>query len=480
MTRLRPLAGLRAAVIGLALALTAVSCGVEQGGVVARADVIEVRPAGGTATIDVLDNDLTGPDRSLTGIGEHPGHLLVIDYARSGLVAVRALRSAAGAEYVVPYGMRSGGVAGDGVLIVRVVDPTSPPPVIGPTTPSTPPSTPSTPSSTPSSTQRPATTAPPPTTPSSPTTVPTTPSTSGSTTSSSITASSTTVSIDPPVITGLVASDVGETSAQISFRTSTCTTARYVGSGLSHESPGWPDADARCWTSHSHRFTGLVPGSTYSVAVGVRDREAQTATATVTFTTVPRPDPPPVVTELRVSEINQTSAWVSFTTETCTTARYLGHGLLHESPGWPDANARCWTDHGHRFTGLTPGTTYTVAVQVRDRFGQAATGGPITFTTADPPPPPTITALVASDVDEASAQVSFRTNTCTTARYAGSGLLHESPGWPDANVQCWTDHGHDFTGLTSATTYTVSVEVRDRFGRTASATISFTTDYVIS
>ncbi len=284
---------------------------------------------------------------------------------------------------------------------------------------------------------------------------------------------------DPaPVISGLKGSSVGTTSARAVFTTNTCTTATYSGSIGSHTSPGWPDANARCWTDHGTTFTGLQPDTTYSVTVEVRDKQGRSTSKSVNITTEKgdgTTPPAPVISGLSAA-VTETTARVTFTTNTCTTATYSGSIGSHTSPGWPDANVRCWTSHETTFTGLQPGTTYSVSVEVRDKQGRSATkslsvktdGGGGTV-------PIVISGLSGAGVTETSAQVVFSTNTCTTATYSGSIGSHTSPGWPDANARCWTSHGTTFTGLNPGQTYSVTVEVRDKQGRAATKSLSVTT-----
>ena len=103
----------------------------------------------------------------------------------------------------------------------------------------------------------------------------------------------------------------------------------------------------------------------------------------------------------------------------------------------------------------------------------------------DSAPPPEISALRTSSIGDTEATVGFTTNVCATARYdyvaddgSDSGA-HIAIGYPDANVDCWTDHAALLGVWTSAlipdTSYTVTVKVIDKDGNTDTATIRFQT-----
>ncbi len=114
---------------------------------------------------------------------------------------------------------------------------------------------------------------------------------SSSTTSETVQTSSLTtgtIIVQPepdPVVSGLKA-DVSGLTVEITFTTSTCTSARYVDAinDLRHESPGWPDAASRCWTSHARAFA-VEANTSYQVTIYLRNQAGDAFMAgPVTFT----------------------------------------------------------------------------------------------------------------------------------------------------------------------------------------------------
>ena len=169
---------------------------------------------------------------------------------------------------------------------------------------------------------------------------------------------------------------------------------------------------------------------------------------------------------------------VAFSSSRCSAVRWIGpEGVEYSSPGWPDASKGCWEDHERTFTALAAGETHTVQVEVVDMDGHT---GEAEHSFVPPEEManmggPTVINWNAA-VTDTSAKVTFRASTCTNSIWTGpNGEALPSLGWPDATVRCWTDHGHEFTNLAPATTYTISVDLRDTEARSGHDEFSFTT-----
>ncbi len=131
-----------------------------------------------------------------------------------------------------------------------------------------------------------------------------------------------------------------------------------------------------------------------------------------------------------------------------------------------------------------PGST-VVRYQIETECGTSSAPVTITIEADEVVPDPEISALATTDIGDTTATVGFVTNTCTNARYSyvaddGSDSgSHAGVGYPDASVQCWTDHAALLGTWTSAlkpnTSYTVSIDVIDVDGNTDIATIRFQT-----
>lgn len=88
----------------------------------------------------------------------------------------------------------------------------------------------------------------------------------------------------PPVITGLMISDITETSATVTWNTTELSSSEVLLSGITD-----PFINATRVTDHSLSCTGLQPGTTYAITAASTDLAGFAGTASTTFTTVALP-----------------------------------------------------------------------------------------------------------------------------------------------------------------------------------------------
>ena len=157
------------------------------------------------------------------------------------------------------------------------------------------------------------------------------------------------------------------TSVAVSNVTATTATLSFVGgtSATGYTVTTTPATTTQTVTASPVTLTGLTTGVTYTVSVQSSCASAATSTAaTVTFSTTP----PPAcneVTGFTFSNVTGTSATVSFTA-TSAAGSYLVTLL-------PGNTTQTVTGPTASFTGLTPGTAYTVIVQTNCSGGGIAT-----------------------------------------------------------------------------------------------------------
>jgi uncharacterized protein YdaL len=128
-------------------------------------------------------------------------------------------------------------------------------------------------------------------------------------------------------------------------------------------------------------------------------------------------------------------------------------------------------------TALTPSTTYTFTVTARDAAGNASVpSDPVTVTTATPPPPPDTTPPSAPGAPTVGTVTSTSAALTWTASTDNVGVVsYQVAGGP--TVVTSAAPGTTLTGLTPATTYTVTVTAYDAAGNVsvASGPAVFTT-----
>jgi hypothetical protein len=209
-------------------------------------------------------------------------------------------------------------------------------------------------------------------------------------------------------ITAPIAACGAPTSVAVSGITATSATVSFVGgtSATGYTITTSPATTTRTVTASPVTLTGLTTGVTYTVSVQSNCAGAATSTATsATFSTTP----PPVCNEVSgftFTNVTGTSGTVNFTA-TSAAGSYLVTLL-------PGNSTQTVTGTTASFTGLTPGTAYTVIVQTNCSAGGIATTS-ATFGTK-----PTN--------DECANAIAITSNpTCVTTAGSISGATQSQP-----------------------------------------------------
>jgi YD repeat-containing protein len=208
----------------------------------------------------------------------------------------------------------------------------------------------------------------------------------------------------------------------------------------------------------SQSFPSLTPGTTYTVNVEAEDASGNIGPpSTVTFTTGPTAPGTPTA-----SNITGNSATVSWS---AASDSYGVAGYSYQ------LNGGSWSAFSNvlsvNLSGLSYGTSYTVAVRAEDPSGNVGSTSTGTFTTG----PTTPGTPTASGITGASATVSW---TASSDSFGVTGYSYQ------VNGGAWSSYSNvlsvSLTGLSYGTTYTVGVRAQDNPGNiSAIATGSFTT-----
>src|SRR3990172_3617815 len=238
--------------------------------------------------------------------------------------------------------------------------------------------------------------------------------TSGNESSDSNEASKTidTVDATPPVISGVYASNVTQTSAVINWTTNEASTS-LVEYGTTTSYGFSPTLDPKAETAHSVTLTGLSPSMVYNYRVKSTDASGNpSVSGNYTFTTSDTPDTtPPVISGVYASNVTQTSAVVNWTTNEASTS-LVEYGTTTSYGFSTTLDPTAETAHSVTLTGLSPSTVYNYRVKSTDASGNPSVSGNYTFTTSDTPDttPPVISGVYASNVTQTSAVVNWTTN----------------------------------------------------------------------
>ncbi|WP_297363875.1 NAD(P)H-dependent oxidoreductase subunit E, partial [Thauera sp.] len=121
--------------------------------------------------------------------------------------------------------------------------------------------------------------------------------------------------LTPPVISNVASGNITQTSATITWDTDEASDAQ-VEYGLTAAYGASSPLNANFLTAHSVVLSGLTAGTTYHYRVKSRDAAGNLATSNdFTFTTLSGVPELPVISNVAVSDITQTTAQVSFTTD---------------------------------------------------------------------------------------------------------------------------------------------------------------------
>jgi len=278
-----------------------------------------------------------------------------------------------------------------------------------------------------------------------------------------------TVSAGPPtipVISAVASGSIATTSAVITWTTDQPSTSQ-AEYGTTTAYGSLSSLNSSPVTSHSIILTGLTPGTTYDYAVSSTDSAGTATSANFTFATLP---PAPVISAVTASNINTTSATISWTTdqpsssqvEFGTTAAYGSSSALSSSPV---------TSHAVILTGLTPGTTYNYAVISADPGGSTTSAN---FTFMTQASLPVISNVTVSAVTTSSATITWSTDQPSSSQIeygttVSYGLLST------LNSSLVTSHSVTLTGLTPGTNYDYVVMSADSAGATTSVNSTFAT-----
>jgi DNA-binding beta-propeller fold protein YncE len=208
-------------------------------------------------------------------------------------------------------------------------------------------------------------------------------------------------------------------------------------------------------TSHSVTMTGLLPGTEYNIKVQSRDSRANLATDDNggfghTFTTLDVAAP--VISARSVSNIGQSGATITWTTDIAGDSRVLYGDSFEYIAGSPDTG----TSHSVALTGLLPSTTYKYKLQsvsadsVVGEDSNSDAG--YTFTTLAEAPP-AISNVDATPVTQYSATIVWNTDASSDSKVYFGDNYATIVGDPTMV----TTHSVTISGLTADTAYTYKV-----------------------
>lgn len=296
-----------------------------------------------------------------------------------------------------------------------------------------------------------------------------------------------------PVVSEITASGVTRTQATVSWTTDEATT--YT---LYYEATTPVDLEtAESMTSEALAesnevtFTFLLPETTYYVVVVATDAAGnETTTEEFSFTTeteVVVDETAPVLSDIVTSDVTDTGATLSWTTDEETTyVAYYSTETPVDTEIADSAADDVLAESGEEtLTELLPETTYYVVIVAADEAGNEATSAEQSFTTEAEvvidETAPVLSDIVTSGVTTTEATLSWTTDEATsyTLYYATTSPVDLETA-DSVNSDVLSESGEvTLTDLLSETDYFVVIVATDEAGNEATSTEqSFTTEAV--
>jgi hypothetical protein len=291
---------------------------------------------------------------------------------------------------------------------------------------------------------------------------------SQSTTSPNATFSTPATTATPPYVGYVAAWGINNTGAIVTWSTDVAASAQLAygtSTALGQMSPLQPALTA----SHGVTLTGLASGTTYYfVAQSTAANGATGYSAVMSFTTTgQQTTPPPVISNLTVSGITNTTATITWTTDEASTSQ-ANYGVTTTYTLSSTLDPTLVTSHSVTLTGLTPGTLYDFDVMSTNSVSLSTTSSNATFTTTGTAPGPVITNVSSSGVTSGTATIAWTTDE------ASSSVVNygTTTGYGSTTTQAplVTTHSVTLTGLTANTTYNFDVASANAANTTTAST----------
>ncbi|MEK7452570.1 MAG: fibronectin type III domain-containing protein, partial [Patescibacteria group bacterium] len=199
-----------------------------------------------------------------------------------------------------------------------------------------------------------------------------------------------------PVLSGIVVSSIGKTSATVSWTTNEDSNSKvYYGLTSAFES-GFV-FDTVLTKTHSMILSGLSEGTTYSFQVRSADVSNNIATSSnYTFSTLD--ETVPVLSGIRVDSITRTAATIHWTTNEKANS-VLDYGLATDY-GTTKNDATLFESHTFVVSGLASGTLYHFRVKSTDSFANSSVSSDQTFQTLVDASPGNVSGTKATPGDK--------------------------------------------------------------------------------
>ena len=215
-----------------------------------------------------------------------------------------------------------------------------------------------------------------------------------------------------------------------------------------------------------YTLTGLTPETTYQIVVEAVDEAGNIARAqAVEVVTLEDTEAPDAPTNVKASEVTETSAKITWT-ESTDNVEVAGYNLYYQGEDQELTlinTAGVIEETEYTLTGLTPETTYQIVVEAVDEAGNIARARAVEVVTLeDTEAPDAPTNVKASEITETSAKITWTAST-DNIKVAGYNIYVDDV---QVNRDLVTGTEYTLTDLKAGSTYKVVVEAVDTSNNT--------------
>ncbi|MFA5942796.1 MAG: fibronectin type III domain-containing protein, partial [Candidatus Paceibacterota bacterium] len=180
---------------------------------------------------------------------------------------------------------------------------------------------------------------------------------------------------------------------------------------------GQSKQDSSLVKEHKIIVSGLIQSTVYHIRVRSKDKDdKEYASSDYTFST----KAPPSITGIKVSEITENGATVSFSTNVATDSVVQYADMKDPKNTGSQGSPELLTNHKVVMQGITPGTTFTMKIKVRDEAGNEAVQDAPNFSTKKDETAPKIDQVRVESAlaqnDKVQAIISWTTDEDATTR----------------------------------------------------------------
>ncbi|TSC93467.1 MAG: cell wall surface anchored protein [Candidatus Berkelbacteria bacterium Licking1014_7] len=277
--------------------------------------------------------------------------------------------------------------------------------------------------------------------------------------------------LSAPVISAVSAGTPGQTSATITWTTSTASDSLIEWGTTAAPDATWKTSGNRSEsvTSHSVALTGLDQSTTYYFQVKSRDTDANQTTnnnsgAYFSFNTASDSTPPTITTGPTANNILNNSAVITWKTGEASTTQVscsITSGFGFDLGTKSTLQSEKDYNHTVSLTDLTRNTTYYCLAESKDSSANSVRSDEISFTTTGDETAPVITLASVGSITETTAIVSWQTDEPATSQVFYGIAANNLNLSTTEDTQSNRTHRVSLTGLTAGKVYYAKVISKD-------------------